>query len=172
VDGTRKYHPEWGNSDPKGHVWYVLINKWILEKKDRISKIQPTELKKVNKLKGPSEDAPVPLGREKKAITSGEGHWRGSRQGRKWGGTWSSIGWGKRTEALRASRKNGNRQPWEVGGWVGVGGGSPESWKSSKVVFPESCVIIYRTNEGKFSFIWPIGISYFVSNRDCQDVAE
>jgi hypothetical protein len=24
---------------------------------------------------------------------------------------------GKRTEALRASRKNTNRQPWEVGGW-------------------------------------------------------
>jgi hypothetical protein len=32
-----------------------------------------TELKKVNKLKCPSEDAPVPLGREKKAMTSGEG---------------------------------------------------------------------------------------------------
>ena len=24
--------------------------------------------------------------------------------------------WGDRTEALRASRKNGKRQPWEVGG--------------------------------------------------------
>jgi hypothetical protein len=41
-----------------------------------------TELKKVNKLKCPSEDASVPLGREKKAITSGErgsdlGKWRG-----------------------------------------------------------------------------------------------
>ena len=36
-------------------------------------KLQFTELKKVNKLKGPSEDASVPLGREKKAITSGEG---------------------------------------------------------------------------------------------------
>jgi hypothetical protein len=30
-------------------------------------------LKKVNKLKCPSEDASVPLGREKKAITSWEG---------------------------------------------------------------------------------------------------
>jgi hypothetical protein len=29
MDGTRKY-PEWGNSDPKGHAWYVLTNKWIL----------------------------------------------------------------------------------------------------------------------------------------------
>lgn len=30
------------------------------------------QLSKVNKLKGPSEDAPVPLGREKKATTRGE----------------------------------------------------------------------------------------------------
>ena len=43
------------------------------KKKYRIPKIQSTELKKVNKLKCPSEDASVPLGREKKAITSGEG---------------------------------------------------------------------------------------------------
>ena len=43
------------------------------QKPYRISKIQSTELKKVNKLKCPSEDASVPLGREKKAITSGEG---------------------------------------------------------------------------------------------------
>jgi hypothetical protein len=34
MDGTRKYHPEWGNSDSKGHAWYVLINKWILAKKN------------------------------------------------------------------------------------------------------------------------------------------
>ena len=50
---------------------------WILAKKKkkkyRIPKIQSTELKKLNKLKCPSEDASVPLGREKKAITSGEG---------------------------------------------------------------------------------------------------
>ena len=34
--------------------------------------IQSTELKTINKLKGPNEDASVPLGREKKATTSGE----------------------------------------------------------------------------------------------------
>jgi hypothetical protein len=38
----------------------------------RIHKIQSTDLKKLNKLKGPSEEASVPVGREKKAITSGE----------------------------------------------------------------------------------------------------
>ena len=45
----------------------------ISQEKYRIPKIQSTELKKVNKLKCPSEDASVPLGREKKTITSGEG---------------------------------------------------------------------------------------------------
>jgi hypothetical protein len=36
-------------------------------------KIQSTEFKRLSKLKCPSEDPPpVPLGREKKAITSGE----------------------------------------------------------------------------------------------------
>ena len=35
--------------------------------------IQSTELKKVNKPKGPSEDASISLGREKKAITRVEG---------------------------------------------------------------------------------------------------
>ena len=39
----------------------------------RIPKIPSTEIKKVNKLKYPSEDASVSLGREKKAITSREG---------------------------------------------------------------------------------------------------
>jgi hypothetical protein len=41
----------------------------MFAKKYRILKIQSTELKKVNKLKGPSEDASLPLGRKKKAIT-------------------------------------------------------------------------------------------------------
>ena len=39
----------------------------------RIHKIQSTEFKRLNKLKCPSEDTSVPLGREKKAITSGKG---------------------------------------------------------------------------------------------------
>jgi hypothetical protein len=47
------------------------------EEEDRIPKIQSKELKK---LKDPSEDSSVPLGRKKKAITSGkegrEGHGR------------------------------------------------------------------------------------------------
>ena len=57
----------------------------IKPKKYRIPKIQSTELKKVNKLKCPSEKASVLLGREKKAITNGEGG--------TWEGKW--IGWGE-----------------------------------------------------------------------------
>jgi hypothetical protein len=45
----------------------------IRKKKYRIPKIQSTALKRVNKLKGPSEDASVPLEREKKVTTSGAG---------------------------------------------------------------------------------------------------
>jgi hypothetical protein len=40
-------------------------------------------------------------------------------------GLWWGIMWGKRTEALRGSRKNGNRHPREVGGW-----GDPPEWMS------------------------------------------
>jgi hypothetical protein len=73
----------------------------------------------VNKLKGTSEDASIPLGREKKAISGDRG-----REGPGWekrqGGEKENMirywRWGDRSEALRASRKNGNRQPQEVGG--------------------------------------------------------
>jgi hypothetical protein len=40
-----------------------------ISQKYRIPKIQSTEFKKVNKLKGPSEDVSIPLGRGKKTIT-------------------------------------------------------------------------------------------------------
>jgi hypothetical protein len=91
----------------------------IIKKKIQNTQHTVPRTKKVNKLKGTSEDASVPLGREKEAITSGEG---GRVLGGKGDGLWerviqSGIGWGKRSEALRASRKKGNRQPWEVGGW-------------------------------------------------------
>ena len=45
----------------------------ISQKRYRIPKIQSTELKKVNKPKGSSEDASIPLGREKKVIVGGRG---------------------------------------------------------------------------------------------------
>ena len=85
------------------------------------TKIQSTDLKKINKVKGPSEDASVSLGREKKATSRHEG---GSHLGRKVDWIWERrnpnlvLDEEKKTEALRASKKNQNRQLWEVGGWV------------------------------------------------------
>jgi hypothetical protein len=60
-----------------------------------MSKIQSTELKKVNKVKCPNENASDPLGREKKTITSGEG---GREEGREGGreGKWTAGEWGER----------------------------------------------------------------------------
>jgi hypothetical protein len=106
----------------------IILSEVILTQKDMygmyslISGYYPkksteyTELKNVNKLKGPSKEAWVSLGREKKATTTEKGStWERKGMGVSW--IWSGIGWRKRTEALMASRNSGNRQPWEVGGW-------------------------------------------------------
>jgi hypothetical protein len=83
------------------------------QKRYRIPRIQSTELKKVYKLKGPREDASIPLGRERKAITGGgkevQTWWEKGQGGEKRNmlGYWV----GERPEALRANRKNRNRQP-------------------------------------------------------------
>jgi hypothetical protein len=58
-------------------------------------------------------------GREKKAITSGEG--RKDLEGE----PDLVLGEG---EGLRVSRKNANRQPWEVGDW-GTLQNAPETWE-------------------------------------------
>jgi hypothetical protein len=87
MDGTRKYHPELTQTQKEVLGMYSLIsisktNKQTPKKKKtkpkkkktnpktkyKIPTIQFTELKKVNKMK-----CPVPLGREKKVIISGEG---------------------------------------------------------------------------------------------------
>jgi hypothetical protein len=86
------------------------------KKECRIPKIQSIEFKKYYKLKCPSEAASVSLGREKKAITSGEGGREGPWRENEWGwsgrerGTLSGFGQRKRTEALRTNTKYGNRQ--------------------------------------------------------------
>ena len=54
------------------HGIYSLISGYYQnQNKCRIPRIQSTELKKVDKQKGPSEDVSILLGREKKAITGG-----------------------------------------------------------------------------------------------------
>jgi len=61
----------------------------ISKKKYRIPRIQSAELKKVSELKGPSEDAIITLGKEKKAIT---GRWQ--REGKSCVGQWRERGKG------------------------------------------------------------------------------
>jgi hypothetical protein len=61
MDGSRKITLSETTQIPKVSEWYVFSNKSILAKKKkyRISKMQSTELKKVNKLNGLSEDTSV-----------------------------------------------------------------------------------------------------------------
>jgi hypothetical protein len=58
MDGTRKYHPESGNPDPKVHVVrYVLNFKWILDISYRMLRLHFTDPKTLNIKEGPVEDA-------------------------------------------------------------------------------------------------------------------
>ena len=45
MDGTRKFHPERGNSEPKGSAGYVLTNKWILAKTKQNKRKRKTKTK-------------------------------------------------------------------------------------------------------------------------------
>jgi hypothetical protein len=64
-------------------------------------------------------DASTPCEKEKKAVMGGRGgRDLGGRGDRKRKGEYNQVMGGgsrDRTEALRASRKNGNGQTWEVG---------------------------------------------------------
>jgi hypothetical protein len=47
MDGTRKYHPELDNSNPKGHGWYLFTSKWILDEKYRLPECNPQNSKRL-----------------------------------------------------------------------------------------------------------------------------
>jgi hypothetical protein len=106
MDGTSKYHAVWGNSDPKRDAWYLFTNKWILA---RIPRIQSTELKKVNKQKGPSEDASISLGRKKKIIIGDRG-----REGSGW-----KMGVGEeKGNMIRYAEGVKGEKPWGPAEWM------------------------------------------------------
>jgi hypothetical protein len=92
-----------------------------ISQKYRVPRTQPTDSKKRNKQKGPSEEASIPLRIGKEIITGGRGK-GGSRWERaEWGGgekgeTGSDMGGGDRREAQRAKNMNGNKQLQEAGG--------------------------------------------------------
>ena len=71
MDGTRKYHPEWGNPITKEHTWYALTDKWILAQKLRISNIQLTNHMKLKKKEVQSVDTLILLRRGNKIPMEG-----------------------------------------------------------------------------------------------------
>jgi len=92
---------------------------YISKKRKKVWNTQDTvhRTQKAKKLKGPNEYNSVPIGERNHKVVGGRRFLGGKvNSGRGERGTWSGIGWGKRTEALRVSRKNENRQPWELGG--------------------------------------------------------
>ena len=101
MDRTRKY-PEWA---PRWYVWYVLYNKCILAKK-----VQSTQY---------TTFSPTWEEEESNRGEAEGGRDLGDKEDReKKVRTWADIvGRGRnRSKALRATRKNGNRQPQEVQG--------------------------------------------------------
>jgi hypothetical protein len=71
MDGTRKYHPEWGNPITKEHTWYALTDKWILAQKLGIPKIQFTNHMKLKKKEDQSVDTSIFLRRGNKIPIEG-----------------------------------------------------------------------------------------------------
>jgi hypothetical protein len=113
-----KDHPEWDNSYPNVHAWYIHSNKWILAKKRGGStespRYSPQNSKSSKRWTAQVRMPQSHLGERREQSQVGT---EGGKVDRVRGsvgeerGTWSGIGRGRGTEALRASRKNANRQP-------------------------------------------------------------
>jgi hypothetical protein len=110
MDGNRKYHPEWGNSDPKGHAWYILTNKWMLAK-NIFKKVQNTQdiVHRTQKI----QQAEVPKWGHLRPIWEGESSkhkWEGRDLGGKVDGLGASRG-GRVEPDLVLSEEKGLK-PW------------------------------------------------------------
>jgi len=68
MDGTGKYHPEWGNPITKEYTWYALTDKWILAQKLGIPKKEFTDHMQPKKKEDQNVDASVLLRRENKIL--------------------------------------------------------------------------------------------------------
>ena len=49
-------------------MWYIVTDKWILSQKFRISMIYPTDIMKLNKKEGPTDDVLIPIRRGTKLV--------------------------------------------------------------------------------------------------------
>ena len=98
MDGTRKYHVEWGNSDPEGHAWYIFTNKWILAKKKKNVQntqdtVHRTQISLINR-RSQMRTLQYHLGGRRKQLLE----W-GS-----WVGNWTGRGRGKPDQLLGSGR--------------------------------------------------------------------
>jgi hypothetical protein len=59
MDGSGRYHPEWGNPITKELTLYVLTDKWILTQKLRIPKIQLAKHMKLKKEEQSVDTSPL-----------------------------------------------------------------------------------------------------------------
>jgi hypothetical protein len=110
MDGSKKYHPEWGNSEPKGHAWYVLTNKWVLVKRKKKAKSQDRahRTQKNQQDEGPMRGCLSSTWEGEEESNHKQGEWVGKgMQGWRRVHDWV-LGEGKGLKFLRASRKNGN----------------------------------------------------------------
>jgi hypothetical protein len=71
MDGSGRYHPEWGNPITKEHTWYALTDKWILAQKLRIPKIQFAKHMKLKKKEDQSVNTSILLRRGNKTPMEG-----------------------------------------------------------------------------------------------------
>jgi hypothetical protein len=71
MDGTRKYHSDWGKPIIKEHTWYVLTDEWILAQKFGIPKIQLTDHMKFMKKEYHNLDTSVLLRSGNKILIDG-----------------------------------------------------------------------------------------------------
>ena len=103
-----KYHPGWSNPDAKGHVCYVLTNKWILVIKYGLYMIYLTDPKKLKKKRGPREDAWISTQKGEQNSHRKQrkaGKWVQEEMGGEWMG-WSGTGVRPERGSQKARRMN------------------------------------------------------------------
>jgi hypothetical protein len=105
-------------------MWSLISGYW--PKKYRIPGIKPTELKKVNKLKSPSEDAPIPLGWEKEG---GSMTWLGKGTGRGRGEHGQVLGGGGQDWRPEGQQKEWKKTTSGDKRWGGGLQNVPETWE-------------------------------------------
>jgi hypothetical protein len=152
MDGTRKYHPEWGNSVKTAHTLYVLTDKWMLGKECEIPMIQFTDYMKLKKKEDQSVDASILFRSGNKII--------------KWGRQWAGLGRKRGGERKKVGRVNYGRREGtcterqeiiqtcvanSVGGSQHKVPEARNQWGSQDTV---GMILAKMPNQGEWSYCW------------------